>query len=384
MNAVPRPVVYAGPSIGREDIRKQLPAAVIRDSIRRGDLYRDRALGYSVFLIIDGVFFQDEAVSPREVLDVIADGAVVYGASSMGALRAAECWPAGMRGVGSIYSLYRRGSLLSDDEVILMFNPFDGKPVSLALVNVRYALSMLVKQGILTRREALELADSGVGIFFADRRWAPIFKGTSVESRLPELEPLLDGFDLKKMDALRSLRAVRAWLADEKNVFPGPSPDIQMLVPSEISRERDLQQSSWIKRLRDKKEFALWLIASGRYRRMKFNSESDRISLENDFGLQQGEWLERLMSCPGQEDELMKSMMRFAAIESALEMSRDRVVKTVYLEQARKEIALAHGSEDWAGLQAQLAGKPVLRQLVNDYQKPLATARQAREEAFAS
>jgi len=69
-------------------------------------------------VIIDGVFHQEPAVPPREILDVLEDGAVIVGASSMGALRAAECWPAGMRGVGTIYRLYRRGALKSDDEVI--------------------------------------------------------------------------------------------------------------------------------------------------------------------------------------------------------------------------------------------------------------------------
>jgi hypothetical protein len=103
MKMVGAPIVYVGPTLSVEAVQRAYPGCIIRPPIRRGDLYRDRMLRGAVFLILDGVFFQDEAISPREILDVIADGAMVVGASSMGALRAAECWPMGMRGVGSIY-----------------------------------------------------------------------------------------------------------------------------------------------------------------------------------------------------------------------------------------------------------------------------------------
>ena len=111
------PVVYTGITLTAEDVHKVIPNARVRPPISRSDLYTDRIIGNSLFVIIDGVFQQREAISPREVIDVAMSGAIVVGASSMGALRAAECWPAGVRGVGSIYRLFRRGILDSDDEV---------------------------------------------------------------------------------------------------------------------------------------------------------------------------------------------------------------------------------------------------------------------------
>ena len=54
---------------------------------------------------------------PSEVVAALRDGARVLGAASMGAIRAAECWPAGMQGVGAVYSLYRLGVISDDDEV---------------------------------------------------------------------------------------------------------------------------------------------------------------------------------------------------------------------------------------------------------------------------
>ena len=41
---------------------------------RRDDLYREREKGAWGFLVIDGVFMQEDAVSPREVVDVLAEG----------------------------------------------------------------------------------------------------------------------------------------------------------------------------------------------------------------------------------------------------------------------------------------------------------------------
>lgn len=73
--------------------------------------------------IIDGVFFEDAAVGHREVLEVMKHGITVVGASSMGALRAAELEPFGMIGIGEIFRMYRDGIIESDDEVALMCDP---------------------------------------------------------------------------------------------------------------------------------------------------------------------------------------------------------------------------------------------------------------------
>ena len=149
-----------------------LPGSTQLGPIRRGDLYRDRMLGYSAFVIIDGVFFQDRAVSPREVLDVLQDGAWVAGAASMGALRAAECWPAGMVGVGSIFRLFRRGSLQSDDEVAIAFDPSntDGF-TTVALVNVRHALRRALHARSMTPDAARRILAAAQATHYSDRTW---------------------------------------------------------------------------------------------------------------------------------------------------------------------------------------------------------------------
>ena len=153
MTGVPPPLIaFVGPSISRPDAERACPGLDVRPPVRRDDLYRARELGAWGFLVIDGVFMQEDALSPREVVDVLEDGALVLGAASMGALRAADCWPAGARGVGLIYRLYRRGILESDEDVAVAVSA-DGSDaaVSLPLVNVRYAMARAVRHRRLDR-----------------------------------------------------------------------------------------------------------------------------------------------------------------------------------------------------------------------------------------
>ena len=187
-------------------MQQLLPGCVHLGPIRRGELYRDRVLGYSAFVIIDRVFFQDRAVSPREVLDVLGDGAWVAGAASMGALRAAECWPAGMVGVGSIFRLFRRGSLKSDDEVAVAFDPGNTEgAATVALVNVRHALHRALRARRLTPEAAGRIFAAAQATHYGDRTWPHILRRAGCDPRSIEL---VEGHDLKRLDAQRVLRRV--------------------------------------------------------------------------------------------------------------------------------------------------------------------------------
>ena len=67
----------------------------------------------------------------------------MFGAASMGALRAAELAAFGMEGVGAIFEAFREGVLEDDDEVAVIHGPAEfGYPVlSEAMVNIRRTLS---------------------------------------------------------------------------------------------------------------------------------------------------------------------------------------------------------------------------------------------------
>ena len=198
--------------------------------VRRGDLYRDYLLGFRVFVIVDGVFFQDLAVSPREIVDVLEDGGIVVGASSMGAMRAAECWPAGARGVGSIYRLFRRGILKSDDEVAVAFSPLPPySPATVPLVNVRYAVSRAIRDGNLSRSDAARLVDSASELHYCDRTWDSIRQRARISTRRSRVFSALEQHDLKRLDAIRALRRVRRWITEYPDILHHSGPSLSLV-----------------------------------------------------------------------------------------------------------------------------------------------------------
>ena len=259
------PVVYLGPSLPRREAEAILPGCDVRPPIRRGELYRDRQDGSSLFVIIDGVLHQEPAVSPREILDVLEDGALVVGASSMGALRAAECWPAGMLGVGAIYRLYRRGSLLSDDEVIVVYAP-DGTylPCSIPLINVRYALSRALRECRLSASEAEGILACAQRLHFSERYWPAMLASAGILDPDGEVLTLLSSLDLKRQDAVRCLRTVARRMARDPSLAERPRRRDTAFTPSEGHRERDYNALAGLDREEVKRELSRWQLVSGR------------------------------------------------------------------------------------------------------------------------
>jgi hypothetical protein len=278
------PLVYVGPTLAAAAVSELYPGCIVRPPIRRGDLYRDRMLRGAVFLILDGVFHQDEAISPREILDVMADGAFVAGASSMGALRAAECWPAGMRGVGSIYRLFRSGALESDDEVAVAFAQTPaGATSSVSLVNVRFAARQARRSGHVNADEEAKLVAAAKAMFYADRYWPAIVRAAGLQDRLG-LAAELAARDLKAFDARRALARLTRWLSRDPSVLERPRVTTRGFKPSDESRERshDARQLHVFASSTDESEraqaapaiaddaqlrveLARWLFASGRH-----------------------------------------------------------------------------------------------------------------------
>ena len=257
----PPPIVYTGPSVSHREAAEALPGADLRGPIRRWDLYRGREKGGSVFVILDGVFFQQDAVSPREILDVIADGGLVVGASSMGAMRAAECWPAGMIGVGTIYRLFRRGALTSDDEVAVIFSAEDERALSVPLVNVRHAASRAVRQGWLERDLAHRLVRAAEETFYTERDWPALLARAGLPG---SLEARLAACDLKRTDGLRALRKVARWLAADPKLADRPRRGEAPFEPQDRVRERGHDALGGADPEEVRRGLARWLLLSGR------------------------------------------------------------------------------------------------------------------------
>jgi hypothetical protein len=141
-----RTFVFAGPSLSAAQARAIRPDALLQPPIAHGDLLRLAPSPGDRVLIIDGLFLQAAPVRHREILDLLDRGVVVAGASSMGALRAAELWQFGMRGVGEIFRMYRDGEVDGDDEVAMTYGP-DSTALSEPLVNIRLAVRAAVAAG---------------------------------------------------------------------------------------------------------------------------------------------------------------------------------------------------------------------------------------------
>ena len=164
MNSPPT-VVYLGPSLDAAEARRMFDADY-RPPVKRGDLPEQYD---GTVVIIDGEFGQNLSVSPHEILRLLDQGTAVAGGSSMGALRAAELYPFGMKGHGWIFQQYFSGRIIADDEVALQYSPLDLRPVTVPLVNVRYWLEQLEAAGELERRVSSRMLAAARRVFFADR-----------------------------------------------------------------------------------------------------------------------------------------------------------------------------------------------------------------------
>jgi hypothetical protein len=202
-------VVFTGPSLTRAEAAARLPGARVEPPIARGDIFRLAAEGCSTFLIIDGLFAHRLAVAPGELVDALAAGARVIGAASLGAIRASECRPAGMVGCGAVYRWYCLGVLRDDDEVAVATDPDQGHAaVSVALIDVRYALLTALRARLLDLGRAGALLAAARGTHFAQRNWREIFAAAGVPMNAG-LQTLCAATDVKGRDA----RAAVAWMA---------------------------------------------------------------------------------------------------------------------------------------------------------------------------
>ncbi|MFI6646243.1 TfuA-like protein [Streptomyces sp. NPDC050529] len=371
-NPSPAVTVFTGPSLSPAEAARSLPGAEILPPVARGDLYRARERGAQLLVVIDGTFSHSLAVSPREVVDVLRDGAVVLGSSSMGALRAVECGAAGMLGVGTVYRLYRTGLLTGDDEVAVTTDPDrDYAATSVALVNIRLGLRRAAHRGLLTPRQAGELEDAAQSVFFAQRNWRAVFLAAGVADPDGVARAFCEQVDVKRDDARRALRAAAGLLAEgafkpsgtahftTSLRYPGHDP---MLGLDRTEAASDLLR---------------WLFGSGRYQRYvwplavgepEFGDVATIDAQDRADALRERlaallartlrgpaeitEFAERLALELEFLDEFQTELMRrHAVIRLADEATAHGLRPSpLQLRAVRESVAVAHGYEDWPSL----------------------------------
>jgi len=175
----------------------------------RGSFYDIVNDGYRIIVLIDGLFYGKLSVWHKEILYALDSGIEVIGASSMGALRAAELDGTGITGVGTIFGWYRDGLIDGDDEVALLHEGSqDGfSPLTIPLVNLRWCLRRAVAEGAIDQRSEALIVERSRQMCFTDR---------SIDAILKPLEDVIDimtvkramasAEDLKKADAILALK----------------------------------------------------------------------------------------------------------------------------------------------------------------------------------
>lgn len=168
-------VVFLGPTLPREEAKKILPEASFLRPAAQGDIVSIcRAMIPVAIGIIDGLFRNSLSVWHKEITFALSRGIRVFGAASIGALRAVECEPWGAEPIGRIAQLVKTGAV-SDADVALAHGDAEHnwRPLSVPMVNVMATLDNATDIPIERRQKIMACACQ---TFYAERTWASISK----------------------------------------------------------------------------------------------------------------------------------------------------------------------------------------------------------------
>ncbi|WP_349962026.1 TfuA-like protein [Rhizobium sp. ZPR3] len=202
-------VIFVGPSL--PDAAAQVDGTmVIRPPACQGDVVRALEDGAVAIGLIDGQFEFVAPVWHKELLFALSRGVPVFGAASMGALRAVECQAFGMVGVGRIFGDYASGLREEDADVALLHGPAElGYPaMSVPLVNVDATLETAIDQALINREDALRLSQAARRVFFKDRTWRRVAETADLDMGQVRALVAKAWTDQKRKDAMELIRAV--------------------------------------------------------------------------------------------------------------------------------------------------------------------------------
>lgn len=210
-------IVFIGPTLALADARRELDATYL-GPVAQGDVLRAVEARPAAIAIIDGYFARVPAVWHKEILWALAQGVPVFGASSMGALRAAELAAFGMVGVGRIFAGFRDGAYEDDDEVAIVHGDADGgyRPLSDAMVDLRATFERAIADRVIDEPLGADLVARARAMHYAQRSY-PAVLAAAERAGLPA-EPLArlrawlpdHRVQQKRDDAVELLRALRA------------------------------------------------------------------------------------------------------------------------------------------------------------------------------
>jgi len=220
--------IFAGPTLPPAEAAKILEANYLPPAAI-GDVYKAAQKRPWAIGIIDGFFESTPSVWHKEVLWAMAQGIHVFGASSMGALRAAELAAFGMIGVGAIFEAYRDGAIEDDDEVAVVHGPPELGYVQLseAMVNIRATIKKAIAADVVSAATAAALIEIAKSLYYKQRGYDRLLAEASAQ-RLPgdevaRLKTWLpkNQINQKRLDAIAMLQEIKA--AHAAAVAPAPA-----------------------------------------------------------------------------------------------------------------------------------------------------------------
>lgn len=193
-------IVFLGPSLPLRDAKKLLRAD-FRPPARQGDVFRALESRPELIVLIDGVFESAPSVWHHELLAAQASGVTLLGASSMGALRAAEL-PGVITPVGEIARRYVSGEWNDDAAVALLHaDASQGyRALTVPWVNVFATARAAQRARVLTAAQARALCAAAEAQFYQSRTWASLFQSLRWKTELSQ-QVLAARVDLKGADA---------------------------------------------------------------------------------------------------------------------------------------------------------------------------------------
>lgn len=219
-------VVFVGPTLP-DAPRSAMADIVVLPPAVQGDILRAVENGATAIGLIDGNFEYVAPVWHKEILYALSQGVEVFGAASMGALRAAECSSFGMIGVGEIYRQYQEGQRLDDADVALIHGPAElgYLPLTVPLVNVDATVAYLLERKALPVDMANAIRAVAATIFYKERTWRAIAESAAPAGKVDigGLAAMLAAsfVDQKRHDAVQLLDALQRAPSQRKVVPQG-------------------------------------------------------------------------------------------------------------------------------------------------------------------
>jgi hypothetical protein len=172
-------IVFAGPSLPkRPDLtwKPLLEQVQLRPPAQHGDLLAVMNERPRTLVLLDGYYFDGcnhivPAVKPEELLSALGARVKIIGAASMGAIYAAELSQYGITGIGQVFEWFRDGILQGSDELVILHLPeeFGYQHMTIALVEIRYALQQLVNEQIISTTASQSFIQATKELPFTER-----------------------------------------------------------------------------------------------------------------------------------------------------------------------------------------------------------------------